>query len=84
MAALQTATGLVRVRTPDVGAAIALLDGRVEHRGTGEVLVRAEDTAALNLRLVEAGVRVSEISPVRRGLEEIVLAASEAPQGTAP
>jgi ABC-2 type transport system ATP-binding protein len=84
MSALQTATGLVRVRTPDVGAAIALLDGRVEHRGTGEVLVRAEDPAALNLRLVAAGVRVNEISPVRRGLEEIVLAASEAPGRTAP
>ncbi len=84
MSALQTATGLVRVQTPDVGAAIALLDGRVEHRGTGEVLVRAEDPAALNLRLVEAGVRVSEISLVRRGLEEIVLAASEAPQRFTP
>ena len=33
MSALQTATGLVRVRTPDVAAAVALLDGRVEHRG---------------------------------------------------
>jgi ABC-type multidrug transport system ATPase subunit len=84
MSALNTATGLVRVRTPDVGAAMALLDGRVEHRGTGEVLVRAEDPAALNLRLVEAGVRVSEISLVRRGLEEIVLAASEAPERAAP
>ena len=77
MSALRTATGLVRVRTPDVVAAIALLDGRVEHRGDGEVHVRAEDPAALNQRLVAAGVRVAEIGPVVRGLEEIVLAATE-------
>ncbi len=77
MSALRTATGLVRVRTPDVVAAIALLDGRVEHRGDGEVHVRADDPAALNQRLVAAGVRVAEIGPVVRGLEEIVLAATE-------
>jgi ABC-type multidrug transport system ATPase subunit len=85
MAALQTATGLVRVRTPDVVAAVALLDGRVEHRSAAEILVRADDPAALNHRLVEAGVRVTEMGPVRRGLEEIVLAASQAPPvGEAP
>jgi len=80
MSALQTATGLVRVRTPDVAAAIALLDGRVEHRGAEMVLVRADDPAALNQRLVSAGVRVTEMAPVRRGLEEIVLAATEPPE----
>jgi ABC-type multidrug transport system ATPase subunit len=79
MAALKTDTGLVRVRTPDVVAAVALLDGRVEHRGTDLVLVRADDPAALNQRLVTAGVRVMEIAPVRRGLEEIVLAQIEQP-----
>jgi ABC-2 type transport system ATP-binding protein len=84
MSALQTATGLVRVRTPDVGAAVALLDGRVEHRGADEVQVRADDPAALNQRLVSAGVRVMEIGPVVRGLEEIVLAASAAPERRAP
>jgi len=80
MSALQTTTGLVRVRTPDVAAAIALLDGRVEHRGVEMVLVRADDPAALNQRLVSAGVRVTEMAPVRRGLEEIVLAATEFPE----
>ena len=83
MADLPTATGLVRVLTPDPGQAIALLDGRVEHQVAQgllhELTVRADDTAALNERLVGAGVRVSEIAAVRRGLEEIVLAASEAP-----
>ncbi len=80
MAALPTATGLIRVRTPDVSAAVALLGGRVEHRDTTDVvLVRAEDPARLNHRLVSAGVRVMEIGPLRRGLEEIVLAATETP-----
>jgi ABC-type multidrug transport system ATPase subunit len=81
MSALQTDTGLVRVRTPDVAAAIGLLDGRVQHRGLDMVLVRADDPATLNHRLVSAGVRVMEIAPVRRSLEEIVLAATEAPSG---
>jgi ABC-type multidrug transport system ATPase subunit len=80
MAALRTATGLVRVRTPDVAAAVALLDGRVEHHSLEELHVRADDTAALNQRLVSAGVRVTAIGPVLRGLEEIVLAASESPR----
>jgi ABC-type multidrug transport system ATPase subunit len=80
MSALQTATGLVRVRTPDVAAVVGLLDGRVEHREADLVLVRADDPADLNHRLVSAGVRVSEIAPVRRDLEEIVLAATEAPE----
>ncbi|MCW2761761.1 MAG: transporter related protein [Marmoricola sp.] len=84
LSALPTATGLVRVQTPDVAAAIALLDGRVEHRDVGMILVRADDPAALNQRLVAAGVRVMEMAPVRRGLEEIVLAASEAPRTAAP
>lgn len=84
MASLKTVTGLVRVRTPDVVAAIALLDGRVEHRGDNLVHVRADDAAALNQRLVSAGVRVMEIAPVRRGLEEIVLAAIDQPAREAP
>jgi ABC-type multidrug transport system ATPase subunit len=77
MAALPTETGLVRGRTPDAASALSLLDGRVEHRDEDVLLVRVPDAAALNQRLVSAGVRVSEITPVRRGLEEIVLAATE-------
>jgi ABC-type multidrug transport system ATPase subunit len=77
MTALRTATGLVRVRTPDVDLAVGLLDGRVQERGEAMVLVRADDAATLNHRLVSAGVRVDEIAPVRRDLEEIVLAATE-------
>ena len=88
MAALPTATGLIRVRTPDVVAAVALLDGRVERgkfdRDSDVVLVRADDPAALNERLVAAGVRVTEIGPLLRGLEEIVLAASATFDGQDP
>lgn len=77
MAALPTETGLVRVRTPDATDVVSLLDGRVEHRDEDVLLVRVPDAAVLNQRLVTAGVRVSEIASVRRGLEEIVLAATE-------
>ncbi len=77
MSAIRAATGLVRVQTPDVGAAIALLDGRVQHRGAAEVIVRADDTADLNARLVAAGVRVTGLEPVRRTLEQVVLEATE-------
>ncbi len=77
LSALHTETGLVRVVTPDVAAAVALLDGRVEHRAADQIVVRADDPAELNVRLVDAQVRIRELTPVRRTLEEIVLAASE-------
>ncbi len=76
MTAIRAVTGLVRVQTPDVGAAIALLDGRVQQRGAGEVVVKADDVADLNLRLVTAGVRVTGLEPVRRTLEQVVLEAT--------
>jgi ABC-2 type transport system ATP-binding protein len=76
MSAIRAVTGLVRVRTPDPDAAIALLDGRVQERGAGEVVVRADDIADLNVRLVTAGVRVTGLEPVRRTLEQVVLEAT--------
>lgn len=70
---LRAETGRVVIRTPDVDLAAALLDGRVESR-TGDVLVVAHpDPARLNATLVGAGVRVSEIGPERRSLEDAVL-----------
>ena len=75
---LTAPTGRIRVRTPDVPQVIALLDGRVETRGDREVVVRGTDAAELNASLVSAGVRVEEIGPVRRLLEDVVLEASEA------
>ncbi len=76
MSAIRRDTGLVRVRTPDVDAAVALLDGRVTDRGAAEVVVRATDAAELNARLVAAGVRVTGLEPVRRTLEQVVLEAT--------
>jgi ABC-2 type transport system ATP-binding protein len=79
LSALDTDTGLVEVVTPDVDRAIGLLDGRVVRREADRLVVRATDPADLNARLVDAEVRVGQLLPLRRTLEEIVLAASEQP-----
>ena len=76
LSVIRAATGLVRVRTPDVDAAVAVLDGRVQDLGTTEIVVRADDTAELNARLVAAGVRVTGLEQVRRTLEQVVLEAT--------
>ena len=76
--ALRGPTGRLRVRTPDVNAARALLDGQVEHVGTDELLVRHADPATLNRLLVENGVRVHLLAPEHRTLEDVVLEATSA------
>jgi len=73
LAALRAPTGRIVLDTPDTDQAAALLDGRVEHRDGQRLLVRCEDAAAVNARLVGAGLRVSSIGPQQRTLEEIVL-----------
>jgi ABC-type multidrug transport system ATPase subunit len=74
--ALRGPTGRLRVRTPDVQAARALLDGQVERVDTDELFVRHDDPAALNRLLVEGGVRVELLAPEHRTLEEVVLEAT--------
>ena len=74
---LRAPTGQVLVRTPDTDRA-AEVAGRVEHRDGDRLIVAAADIAALNERLVMAGVRVTEIRPDRRTLEETVLAVTSA------
>jgi ABC-type multidrug transport system ATPase subunit len=74
LAALRAPTGRILVDTPDADRVTALLDGQVEHRDGQRLVVRHTDAAALNSRLVGAGLRVSAIGPERRTLEEIVLA----------
>ena len=74
LAALRAPTGRILVDTPDADQAASMLDGQVEHRDGQQLLVRYEDAAALNTRLVGAGLRVSAIGPHQRSLEEIVLA----------
>ena len=75
LAALRAPTGRIVVDTPDADRAAALLDGQVEQRDGQHLVVRsaAGGPAALNARLVEAGLRVSAIGPHQRTLEEIVL-----------
>ena len=74
LAALRAPTGRILVDTPDADQVVALLDGQVEHRDGRQLLVRYQDAAALNARLVGAGLRVSAIGAHQRTLEEIVLA----------
>jgi ABC-type multidrug transport system ATPase subunit len=73
LAELQAPTGRVIVDSPDAGRAAALLDGRVEARDGTRLVVRHEDPAALNARLVAEGIRVSEMTAHRRSLEDVVL-----------
>jgi ABC-type multidrug transport system ATPase subunit len=79
LAALRGCTGRTVVVTADPDRAVGLLDGRVEERDGARLFVRADDPAALNRLLVEGGVRVQELGPERRGLEEVVLEATTDP-----
>jgi len=73
LASLQEPTGRVLVSTDDPERAVATLDGLVERRDGADLVVRSVDPAALNARLVEAGVPVRSLMAQRRSLEEIVL-----------
>ena len=70
---LRKPTGRTVIRTPDAASAVALLDGRVEMREGDRLVVRGADAAGLNALLVGRGVRISELGPERRTLEEVVL-----------
>jgi ABC-2 type transport system ATP-binding protein len=73
LATMQEPTGRVLVTTDDPDRAVATLDGVVEHRDGAELTVRSADPAALNARLVGAGVPVRSLVVQHRTLEEIVL-----------
>lgn len=73
LAELRKPTGRVVVRTPDAVSAVALLGALVVDTHDDQLLVAATDTAALNARLVTAGVRVQGLQVERRTLEETVL-----------
>ena len=73
LAALRAPTGRVVVRSPDAARAAALLDGRVEQHDADRLIVRHAHSAQVNALLVGEGLRVTEIGPERRSLEEIVL-----------
>ena len=71
-------TGLVEVRSPDAFSAALLLGSAVSQVRGERLLVRADDPAGLNAHLVSQGVRVTEIGPLRRDLEQVVLEAGRA------
>ncbi len=76
LAGLQAPTGRTLIRTPDAQRAVSLLDGRVERRDGDRLLVRGATAAELNSLLVSAGVRVDELGPERRTLEQVVFTAT--------
>lgn len=70
---LRSPTGHVRVRTPDPGSVVGLLNGQVVRRDGDALLVRAPDAGVLNAQLVAAGITVTELGVERRSLEQVVL-----------
>jgi ABC-2 type transport system ATP-binding protein len=76
LANLRAPTGRVTVGTPTPDQAVALLDGRVEHRDGETLTVRHDDPGKLNAELVAAGVTVTAIGAERRTLEQVVLQAT--------
>ncbi len=73
LADIQAPTGRIIVDSPDAARAVALLNGRVEAREGSRLVVRHDDPAALNARLVADGIRVTEMAAQRRSLEQVVL-----------
>jgi ABC-2 type transport system ATP-binding protein len=73
ISALRPPTGRVIVHSPDADRAAAELDGQVASRDGDRLVVTAADPAELNARLVAAGLRIAEIHPERRSLEDLVL-----------
>ena len=73
LSTLQPVTGRVIVRSPDADRAAAELNGQVASRDGDQLVVTGTDPAALNTRLVTAGLRVIEIRPERSSLEDLVL-----------
>ena len=71
------------VDTPDAERAAALLDGRVEERTGQRLVVREDDPARLNARLVADGVRVAHVAAEHRSLEQLVLDLTSAGSDTA-
>jgi ABC-2 type transport system ATP-binding protein len=78
LAEIQAPTGRIIVQTPDAGRVAALLNGRVENRDGTRLVIRHDDPAALNARLVADGIRVTEMAAHRRSLEEVVLEVTSA------
>jgi ABC-2 type transport system ATP-binding protein len=77
VATLRRPTGRVRLGTPDPEAAVGVLGDAVVERDGDHLVVDGLPADVLNRRLVEAGVRVSELIQERRTLEEVFLSMTE-------
>jgi ABC-2 type transport system ATP-binding protein len=73
LGALRGPTGRVIVHSADAGRAATVLGPRVEHRDGDRLIVSDGDPAGVNAELTAAGLRVTEIWPERKSLEELVL-----------
>jgi ABC-type multidrug transport system ATPase subunit len=73
LAVLRGPTGQVVVHTPDADRAVAVLGSRVAQRDGDRLIVADADPAGVNAQLTAAGLRITEIWPERRSLEELVL-----------
>ncbi len=69
---LRAPTGRILVVTPDPHRAGDVLGAQVEEHDGERLLVRSADAVGLNARLVGAGVRVRELGPERRSLEDVI------------
>lgn len=78
LAVLTAPTGATVVTTPEPERVRATLDGRVTAVDGHRVVVRGDDPAEVNARLVAAGVRVTGLALDRPTLEQVVLAAAGA------
>jgi ABC-type multidrug transport system ATPase subunit len=76
LATLRAPTGRIVLSTSDPERAHAVLDGRVESRDGERLVVRHDDPAELNARLVAEDIRVTSFGPQHRSLEEVVLEAT--------
>ena len=76
LAVLRAPTDRIVLHTPDADRAAALLDGTLLTRDGDRLVIRGEDSAQLNARLVGAGLRVAEIARERRSLEDLVVDAT--------
>jgi len=73
LSVLRGPTGRVLLRSPDAGQVASLLDGQVIERDGDRLIIADADAAIVNAQLVGAGLRVTEIGPERRSLEDLVL-----------
>jgi ABC-type multidrug transport system ATPase subunit len=76
LASLRAPTGSVVLRTPDPEWAVGVLAGELRSRSGDRLVVRSDDPAGLNARLVKHGIRITELTEERRTLEDVVLAAT--------